>query len=55
MPRVCEKCKSVVSVVTKDIDSSMWLCKNCLGETRKKKQKRIPMPMSSDGNTCFHF
>lgn len=42
MPRTCDKCKKEVSKITKDINSSLWLCEGCWRESRdKKKEKNI--------------
>ena len=40
MARICAKCKKEVVRITKDANSSLWLCESCLKEARKKKKEK---------------
>ncbi len=40
MARICDKCKKEVVRITKDANSSLWLCESCLKEARKKKKEK---------------
>ncbi len=43
MARIRDKCKKEESRITKDTNSSLWLCEGCLKKARKKKKKNTSL------------
>ncbi|MCK4462749.1 MAG: hypothetical protein KAU58_00375 [Candidatus Omnitrophica bacterium] len=40
MARICDKCKKEITKITKDVNSFLWLCEDCLKEAGKSKKRK---------------